>query len=315
MSGASDIATLNEDAAGHPFGFKISAVSSGLAGTNVTGPAGAQNTVDVQFTSTLPQDGQTISISLDLPDGTKTDITLTARSGVPDNPGDFQIGADANTTRANFQAALVSVIETKAQTSLSAASTIEAADNFFDNQPPKRVDGPPFESATALKDGDSADTVFWYEGERSTDPARQSALARVDDAIIVSYGARADEQAFVSILKNIAAFAIDTYSPGDTNAEARYNDLRGRVHDGLNKSPGNQSVDNVIIDITIAQTQISEADTRHQSSQALVKGLVADKEDVDVYEAAAQLLQLQNRLQASYQTTSILSKLSLVNFI
>ncbi len=53
---------------------------------------------------------------------------------------------DGNATAANFQAALDTAIQEQAQTSLKAASAVEAADNFFDyaaGGAPQRVDGPP----------------------------------------------------------------------------------------------------------------------------------------------------------------------------
>ncbi len=37
---------------------------------------------------------------------------------------------------------------------------------------------------------------MWYTGEAGTDPARGTAVARIDQSITIQYGARADEQAF-----------------------------------------------------------------------------------------------------------------------
>ena len=47
-----------------------------------------------------------------------------------------------------------------------------------------RVSGVPANTATSLAAGTAADTVIWYQGEDSADPARQSALARIDDNFI-----------------------------------------------------------------------------------------------------------------------------------
>jgi hypothetical protein len=43
--------------------------------------------------------------------------------------------------------------------------------------------------------------------------------------------------------------------------------------------------------------------------------LIDDTENITPAEVASQILALQNALQASYQTTSMLSKLSLTNFL
>ncbi len=54
-----------------------------------------------------------------------------------------------------------------------------AANNFFNvdaGQPPMRVAGPPFDSATSLVAGTPANTVTWYTGEMGTDPARGTAV-------------------------------------------------------------------------------------------------------------------------------------------
>ena len=45
--------------------------------------------------------------------------------------------------------------------------------------------------------------MTWYTGEMSTDLARGTAVAKVDDALTVSYGARANEQAIRSTISNI----------------------------------------------------------------------------------------------------------------
>ena len=252
---AADTVSVTEDAVGSPFGFKLAAATSTLTGTTVTGPAGAPANIDVTFTATLPQDGETITLTLDLPDGTNTDITLTAVAGTPLAPNEFGIGIDELTTATNFQAVLDGLIQTEAQISLSAASLFEASDNFFDfdgTTLPRRVDGPPFDSATALRDATATDTVFWYQGEISTSPARESAVAKADDAVLVPYGARANEDAFRTVLKQLAAVSVETFSTGDANANNRYDAITQRAAAALAFPGGTQSVDSIITEMTIA---------------------------------------------------------------
>src|SRR3546814_20422713 len=98
--------SIAEDAAGSPFGFKLSNVTSTLAGATVSGPTGTPPAVDVAFGATLPNDGDTISLDLILPDGTSTTITLKATINSPAWAGEFTIGSDAPATAANFQAEL-----------------------------------------------------------------------------------------------------------------------------------------------------------------------------------------------------------------
>jgi flagellin-like hook-associated protein FlgL len=315
-------ATVNitEDAVGSPFGLKLNTATSALTGTTVTGPAGAPQDIALTFTATLPNDGDTIKITFDLPDGTQTDVTLTARAApltLP-QPGEFEIGADENATAANFQAELLNVVQTAVQTELRAASLHVAADNFFDfdtTTPPQRVDGPPFDSATALKDATTADTVFWYEGELATDPPRQSATAKIDDSNVVGYGARANEQALRTVLKKLAVISADTFPPADTNAKARYQAINTRAGQALAFPAGTQSVENLISEFTVIQARLDDMDTRHNLNENMVLGFVEDIENADIFEVSAEILAVQNRLEASLAVTSSLSRISLINFL
>ncbi|MGI9384404.1 MAG: hypothetical protein ACR2PO_14725 [Methyloligellaceae bacterium] len=293
-------------------------VTSTLTGTTANVIAGPPANIDFAFSATLPQDGEFIRFTLDLPDGTQTEVTLTARTGTPSAPGQFQIGADEIATAANFQAALDAAIQTEAQTTLSAASLHEASDNFFDfdgTTPPQRVDGPPFDTATALRDGTATDTVFWYQGEISTTSARASAVAKADDAVLVPYGARANEDAFRTVLKQLAAVSVETFSTGDANAKDRYNAITERAGAALAFPNGGQSVDSIITEMTIAQTQLGNATDRHDASNALLQTTVDAAESSDIFEVSVQILALQGRIEASLQISASLGRLSLVNFI
>ncbi len=308
---------IAEDAAGSPFGFKLAGATSTLNGTTIAGPAGVPPSVEVTFTSTLPSDGQTINLSFDLPDGTQQSIILTARSSGPVQPGEFLIGADANATAANFETAVTTAIETEAQRSLSAASLFAAASNFFDFDalnPPQRVDGPPFGSATALIDATVGNTVFWYQGEDSATDARQSNIARVDDSITVTYGVHANEDAFRDVLKSLAVLSVETFAPGDVNASDRYAEIRLRAGKELSFPPGTQAVDDIITELTVAKTVAGRASERHRASDAFLRGIVGEAENADIYEVSAQILSLRTRIEASLAVTVAISQLSILNF-
>lgn len=311
-------ASIAEDSATSPFGFKLAAATSTLSGTAVTGPAGSPANLDVTFTNTLPQDGETITITFDLPDGTQHDMVLTARASAPLAPGEFLIGADENETAANFETALASATEAEAQQSLSAASLFAAADNFFDfdaTNPPQRVDGPPYDSATALVDGTTADTVFWYQGELSSTGARQSSTVKVDDNISVAVGARANEASLVQVMKTLAAVAVEVFDPSDANASGRYDEMKLRANSELSFSGGMQAVSDMITELTVAKTTAGRAAERHKASDALIRDTVGNIENADTFEVSAQILSLQGRIQASLAVTASISQLSILNFI
>ncbi len=302
----------------HPFGFKLAGVNSTLTGVTVAGPAGAPPAIDLEVTANTVADGEAISFSLTLPDGTSTDIVLTARTGAPEHPGEFQIGATEADTAANITAALDAELLRKGDTELIASSHFAAAENFFNfdaANPPQRVDGPPYDTATALVDATEANTVFWYQGELSSDDARSAQTVKVDDYISVEYGARANEDAFRVALQNLAVASLDTYTEGDTNAQDRYDATRTRITVNLSSQSGNQTVDSIIADIAGADSVIGRTKERHDTHGALLTQMVEDIQNADIYEVSAKLLDLQTRLQATYTTIGTLQGISLVNFI
>ncbi len=312
------VVTVSEDVAGHPFGFKLANISSGLDGVVATNPAGAPAAETVTFGSPLPKDGQEITLSFNLPDGSQEDLVLKARSSGPLVQGEFLIGADVNTTAANFKSVVDTELGRLASTSLEAASAATASKSFFAgsvSSPPMRVSGAPLNTATSLTAGTAADTVIWYTGDDSSDPARQSALARVDDKVVVAYGTRADEEGIRTTLQNLAVLAATKFTSSDANAEKRYAELTNRVGQSLGFANGVQSPADIIADLAIGQRSLDLTGQRHILSLNLAQTLIADRENANLEEVSVNILNLQTRMQASLQTTSLLSKLSLVNFL
>jgi flagellin-like hook-associated protein FlgL len=309
--------TVAEDFAGSPFGFKLASVNSTLAGATVTGPAGAPPGISVDLT-TNPAPGETIEISFNLPDGTTSKISLTARAIPPAGPNEFTIGATPTDTRANLQAAITSAIDTLAGTALTAASAVAAGQDFFnidDANPPKRVSGPPFDTATAVVNGTASNTVNWYIGEAGSDPARSTATGRVDQSLVVSYGMRANEQALRTTVQSIAVFAATTFSGTDPDAVGNYDSLKQRIATALNGAPGLQQITDIQAELAGAQTAAAAAKDRHQQTTLMVQNFLQDVEGAPQEEVAAQLLALQTSLQASLQTTAMLLQTNLLKYL
>lgn len=309
--------SLTEDVNGSPFGLKLASITSTLTGSTATQPTGSPPALSLTFTASLPQDGEVATIRFSLPDGSEESISLTARTAGPVEAGEFLVGADENATAANFQSALDTAIQTLAATKLSAASAVQAADEFFsyDNTtPPQRVAGPPFNTATALTNGSTTDTVYWYKGDLNNDP-RGSWVAKVDDALNVSYGVRADEQPIARTVKMLALLSVEQFSVGNVNDEARYNALNSRVIGEINGQPADKTVLDLIGEMGFKQDTINKAEERHSASRLASQELLDKFEGADSYEVSAQLLRLQTQIEASYRTTSILSNLTLTNFI
>ena len=297
-----------------PFGIKLGAVSSTLTGATVTGPTGSPAAISVDLGATNPNPGDQLNITLNMPDGTTQSIKLTATTTSPPPTGSFTIGATPAATAANLQTALTTSITTVANTSLVAASAMEASSNFFD-QPPQRVSGPPFNTATSLINGTSANTVSWYTGGTTTGSARATQVAQIGPSQTVDYGIQANEQGIASQLQAIAAFAAFTVSPTNTNAAAQVSDMSASVAQALSTQPTQQSIQDIQTDLANAQTTMSTASSLQTQTQSTLQDMVSQIETVSPDQVASQILALQTSLQASYQTTSMLSQLSLVKFL
>ncbi|ABS64153.1 conserved hypothetical protein [Parvibaculum lavamentivorans DS-1] len=308
--------TLAEDAAPSIFGFKLEGATSTLSNATVTGPAGAPAGVDVEFTG-LPAAGQQITLDMRLPDGTTTKVTLKATMDNPPAAGEFTIGTDAATTAANFQAALDTAVQTEASVTLKAASAVEASNNFFDYQAggsPQRVDGPPFASATGLRDATDADTVFWYKGDLSG-TAGNNMVAQIDSGRQVSYGARADQAAIRDTLKMSALLSAVEYSDADDLSQRKsYAALSTRVGDKLSFK-GVQSLESIVTGLGLTAATLSNTQDRHDLVMATSNELLGDIQNADDYEVGVKLTMLQTQLQASYQVTAMLSQMSLANYL
>ncbi len=311
--------SVSEDVAGSVFGLKLVGASSTLTGANVIGPSGTPPAITADL-STNPSPGDKITYTFKLPDGTTQDLTMTATTASPPPTDTFAIGANPAATAANLQAALTQSVKTLAGTQLTAASAIAAAHNFFDidvGQPPMRVAGPPFATATALVAGTPANTVTWYTGEMSATPARNSVTARIDRTTVVPYGVRANEQGLRSVIENVAVFAAMTFAPGNANNTAAYSALGQRVSLALNVQPGanTQTSQNIETELANAQNSIKATTDQQKQTQATLQTFIQGITGISNETVASEILTLQTQLQASLQTTAMLSKLSLVNFL
>jgi flagellar hook-associated protein 3 FlgL len=314
----STVVSMSEDVAGSPFGLKLAAVNSSLTNAAVTGPAGSPAAISVDFVGGNPNPGDTIKFSLNLPDGSTEDLTLTATTSATPGPNEFTIGTTPDVTATNMQAALTGSIGTLARTSLTAASAIAAGNDFFNidaANPPQRVAGPPFDSATALTAGTPANTVMWYTGEAGSDPARTTSTARIDQTLTVSYGVRANEEALRNTVKNIAVFATMKFSPTDPDAPARYQALQNRLGSSMQNAAGQQKISDISGDLATAQATLQQTKSRHDDTNLVLSNMLDSIEGISQEQVAAEILTMNTRLQASLQTTARLFQTNLVNYL
>jgi flagellar hook-associated protein 3 FlgL len=180
--------------------------------------------------------------------------------------------------------------------------------------PPLRVGGSPLGSATSLVSG-TANTIQWYTGNSGPGSARSTATARVDQSITVQYGMQANEAAIRSQLQSIAVFAAVTTSPTGANSAAQVQALSFRTAQNLSKLPGQQTIQDIQSDLATAQETMKDAASRQTQTQSTLQNIIDQTENASPDQVASQILALQTSLQASYQTTSILSQLTLTKFL
>jgi flagellar hook-associated protein 3 FlgL len=285
------VVSVNEDVAGSPFGFKLASVNSTLTGATVTGPSGSPNTISVDLTAATPNPGDSIQFNLTMPDGTSQSITLQATASSPPGTNQFTIGATAAATATNLQAALTTAVTNLAQTALPAAT------------------------ATSLVAGTAANTVFWYTGDSSATPARQTATAQVGPGMTIAYGMRANEQALATLVANVGALAATTFSPTNPNAQASYNTLSQDVTANLDPQSGVQQISDIEADLANAQTVMSNAGQLNTQTQSTLTDMMQSIDGVNQDQIGEQIMTLQNSLSASLSVTARLAQLSLVNFL
>jgi flagellin-like hook-associated protein FlgL len=309
---AGDTVSLSEEADGLPFGFKLQSVTSNLNGVTLGGPSGSPSSISIGL-SVQPQAGQTVSIELGLPDGTNHTITLSA--SLEGGPGQFALGSTVTDTADNLRAALITALEGAGQTALAAASALQASTEFFASggDPALRVDGPPFDTATALRAATDTDTIAWYKGDNSAGDPRADSLARVDKTITVAYGLRANEAGFAAIISNLAALIADDFSAGTDADSGRSSELTRRVR--VNLESNTRSVNATSMEIAGAQIALDQARERLITTRSMLAELTEKVEGVDLNETSANLLSLQSRIQASYEATAILFKLNLADYL
>jgi flagellar hook-associated protein 3 FlgL len=430
--------SVAEDVAGSPFGFKLSLITSSLTGATVTGPSGSPASVSVSLGVANPNNGDQVTFTFNLPDGTTEAVQLTASSATPTPAGSFAIGLTPAATATNLNAALTTAVGTLASTALTAASAMAASDNFFNwsavttggainnkaaapitgatllsgaaatdslaadfapgdtitvngttisfvaagatgNQlnvtdsvqtllskidsitgtstpstvsggaitlrggnasdltvtssnpaafaslgfggsvtaarSPLRVGGAPFNTATSLVSGTPANTVYWYTGENGSGPARATAAARIDQTTTVQYGVRANEEAIRSALQSVAAFAAVTTSPTSANAGGVASALNHRVAITLRPTGTQQRISDIATDLANTQIEIKNVGAQQSQAKITLQNFIDQTETVSTDQVAAEILALQTNLQASYQTTSMLSQLTLVKFL
>jgi flagellar hook-associated protein 3 FlgL len=280
--------TLAQNAPYSPdHGFQIvGATASNASAMSATAVGGVPPSTDITIDDVAALSANdTVTLTLEEPDGTRRELKLTAVTGKA-GPGQFTIGADEDQTAASLKNAIV-------------RSVTEAA---------------------AAAEGNP----------------RQSVSAAVEDSGRVNYGMQANESGYLRLMRSLAAMSVESYpeilnppSPDAApsvvaeyeksldSAKLRFDAMARRQQLELSESRNAErgSLELVTMELGVARAALGAAEDRHTGYKAQLDNLLSDIETVDKEQVAMELLALQTRLTASYQTTAMVSQLSLVNFL
>jgi flagellar hook-associated protein 3 FlgL len=265
------------------------------------------NGTTITFSNSQPTSGNTININ----DSVQTLLTKIDQITGTSTPSTIDGGA---ITIHTDNASTLSISGGSANATAALASLGFTASPITATQPPLRVSGTPLGSATSLTNG-SANTVAWYTGNSGPGSARSTSTVRIDGSQTVQFGAQANEQAIRLQLQQVAVYAAVTVLPTGTNSSGEISALSQRVAANLTPQAGQQTIQDIQTDFANAQNTMQDATARQTQAQAALQSMVSNTEGINQNEVAAQILQLQTNLQASYQTTAMLSQLSLTKFL
>ncbi len=314
VSNTGTTVSIAQESAALPFGFTLKSISSASGLIPVSGPSGTPPALNVTLTNQPPADS-TFSITLGLPDGTTMDVTLKAASTVGDNQ--FLLGATPADTANNLVTALTTSLSTAAKVQLSSASAAKAAQDFFagsTTNPPQRIAGPNFATATGFVPGSASDTILWYQGTDDTNDPRNDRYMQIGNGLTIGVGARANEKGFREALASVSLLAATSLSTTDEQiAIKQFNDLRDRARSGLSTAKPDLTASSV--SIATNQKSVKTAIDDQAALKSVLNTAIGQIEDAPMEETAVTLTNLQTRLQAMYQLTAKLSSLNLANFL
>ncbi len=308
------------------FGFTVSSISASSADvatavvaedlTDPTNPQGQKGTFEF---NDVPEVGDTIEVDLELPDGSKSVIKLTATDDPEAGAGTFLIGADAEESAENAKAAFDTAIGDLAKTKLRAVADVQAGEAFFGDDPALEI--PTADGSAREAAGDQL--VDWYTGTDNDDNPRADKSVQIDDNVRVEYGARANESAFADQLRNLAVFVAAGFEADDPDNEGKvataksyYSELAKMSEDALSfAGDRNSGIQSVAAEMSVVNTTVKRTMERQQQASLTYHNTLTSLENVDKTEVGTEIAVLRTDLDASFQATSILLNLSITNFL
>ena len=307
--GQPQVFTFAEGADGNSFN-QFSDLTSLVTAMTSQGLTAADVGGNLQITSNQPGQALTTSVTTYQEDGNFDHQFVVDPAGL-------------EATLENIEATLLQSLNTLAVTELAAGSAHRASEDFFfdetsPDQAPTRVVVPPGGSAAdALETTtDTLNTVLWYQGDRDTSiTSRQGVRTKIDPNITLDYAARANEVGIASDIRNMAVLATERFDPLVETDSDRYKSLAVTARTNLVVEPGDPSISQMQAEFAIKHSAVNQAELRHRALSDTYLTFIQDIEGIDTTEVAARVVTLETQLQASYEVTSQILNLSLLNYI
>jgi hypothetical protein len=323
ITGTTTQVTLTSPASTLLFGMSIKNVSLTFSHGTASLTSSAPPTMMADFSTGVPQSGETVTITLNLPDGSTTPLIITA--GTSNGNGTFALGATAADTASNFQSALTTTVKQIANVQLFSASALKQATDFFSSSttnPPQRIlagtDGT-LKTATAFSTDASSNsnkTICWYSGTdvNSGGDPRQDVSNLIGDGIRIGIGVRGNEKGFSETIAALAAAAAVSPSKSDeTLANMQFSELATRSSNQL--TTGLSDLQSITASLATSQNAVKSESANQTAYKSILQQAFDSKTSITPEQAATDLSALQTQLQVAYQVTSRLMKMSLADYL
>ncbi len=306
--------TIAKDAE-HDFGFNITSLR--LPDLSLATISGNLNEITLDFSTMALSDGQKIDLSFELPNGETHRLSLIAQQTSNNEKYGFSIGNNANETMESFKATITNALTEIASTQLSAASMYVSGQNFFDpSRPVQRISGNDPYTATTFENATEDNTVLWYKGEIATEtnPENRRRL-NIDENYAIGYAVSADELPLRENIMMGALLMVEKNITDSSDSFKRQVALSQYISQNIMPDDPNKGLSSSLSQFASILETTASLRQVHSDMMNFTEGLISEIETADINEVSVRILDIRTRLEASYKLTSILSEMSLVNYL
>ncbi len=169
--------------------------------------------------------------------------------------------------------------------------------------------GAPTAASVVIDANTYADSALGYS---ATIAAAGAVTVRADEGTDVDYTVLANNEGFRDIIRGLAIVA----NLQDPTTPAEQDNFWTVVNGAIQLlDEGSQAIDTQIGILGNKSRQMEDLLVQHSESQGALEIFIGKVEDVDLADAVTRFNSLELQLQASYEVTSTVRRLSLVNFI